>query len=123
MEMTSYLILLSGKEPSVLTNALLKAHIEYLQTLRKKRILQVCGPCKDNKKSILILSTENYDKALELICNDPFIKEKYYKSYEIYEFDEAKDENEWLMNSEQSLNNLESNNITTPQAENKTAEF
>lgn len=108
--MKSFLVLLSEKQPQLLNESLLQDHISYLKILRKKGYLPLCGPFSDNQGAVLIIRTDLKSHAEELINGDPFIQRNYYKKYEIHEFTEAGDENNWLSSSNQTLKNIDCKN-------------
>lgn len=66
----------------------------------------IAGPFKNNEQAMLILNCEDIDEAINLVSSDPFIKEKYYNTYEIKELIVANEENNWLMNNPQTTGNL-----------------
>src|SRR5579872_7364911 len=105
MTMT-FLILLDDKQPQLLNKKLLAEHITYLKNLRQQGFLPICGPKSDNKGGILIIRANSEKHAHEIISNDPFIKEGYYKKISIHEFQEAGDDNDWLADSPQTQDNL-----------------
>ena len=45
----------------------------------------------------MVFNCHSIEEVKSLINNDPFIKEKYYEAYDIQEFLEANDENNWLI--------------------------
>jgi hypothetical protein len=47
-----------------------------------------------------------FEHVESAVNQDPFIMENYYQTYEINEFFEANDENNWLMTSSQTVENL-----------------
>src|SRR3990167_8554571 len=104
--MKSFLILLSEKQPQLLNNNLLQDHINYLKNLRDNGYLPLCGPFSDNQGAVLVIRTDLKSHAEELINGDPFIKNNYYKKFEIHAFMEANEENDWLASSDQTLNNI-----------------
>lgn len=105
--MKSFLILLSEKQPHLLNEDLLQDHILYLKSLRENGYLPICGPFANNQNAVLVIRTDSKSHAEKLINGDPFIKNNYYKKFEIHEFMEANEENDWLARSDQSLNNIE----------------
>jgi len=46
-------------------------------------------------------------QAEEIIKQDPFINQNYYKKYAIHEFVAAGDENNWLSDAQQTKDNLQ----------------
>lgn len=108
--MKSFLVLLSDKQPHLLTEELLRDHVVYLKRLRENGYLPICGPFANNQNAVLVIRTDSKSHAEELINSDPFIKNNYYKKFEIHEFMEASEDNDWLSHSEQSLSNIEQKN-------------
>lgn len=106
--MKTFLVLLSEKQPHLLKDSLLKAHIEFLKKLRVDGYLPICGPFTDNKGAVLIIKADSLKQAEQMIKDDPFIIQKYYKKFIIHEFIPASDDNNWLSDEEQRKNNLQS---------------
>ena len=94
--MKSYLVLLSEKQPQLSSDHLLKAHMDFLKQLRANDQLLLCGPFADNKGAVLIINAESKIHAEEMINQDPFIQQKYYKQFVVHEFIAASDDNNWL---------------------------
>lgn len=105
--MKHFLILLSDKQPQLLTVSLLQNHVLFLKQLRVTGSLPYCGPFFDNKGAMLIVKANSEQEAENMIKDDPFIKTKYYKKFIIHEFIPAGDENNWLADNHQTLNNLQ----------------
>jgi len=101
-----FVIILKDKQKGSLTNELLEQHITHLRKLLKQGKLVICGPFKNDDAAIQILVAENEVEAHTLIKSDPFIKYKYYKSYDIFELIEANENNNWLMDNPQTKNNI-----------------
>lgn len=110
--MKSFIILLSEKQSELLNDNLLQDHITYLKNLRDNGCLPICGPFSDNQGAVLVIRADSKSHAEELINGDPFIKNNYYKKFEIHEFMEANEENDWLANSDQTLSNSSQENDT-----------
>lgn len=104
--MKSFLILLGEKQPKLLNDNLLQDHISYLKHLSDKGCLPICGPFSDNQSAVLVIRADSKSDAEEIVNSDPFIKNNYYKKFEIHEFMEANEENNWLVPSDQTLNNV-----------------
>lgn len=119
-QMKSFLILLSEKQPHLFNDALLQDHINYLKNLCEKGYLSLCGPFTDNQGAMLVIQTESQSHAEELIMSDPFIKHQYYKKFEIHEFNEANEQNDWLANADQKneAKNFLASTITTEENKN-----
>ena len=76
-----------------LTPDLLKGHVEYLKNLRSQGHLLLCGPLKSHGynrgKGLLLFEATSQDEVEKYILKDPFIVQKWYASYHIYEWVEA----------------------------------
>jgi uncharacterized protein len=104
--MRKFVALLKDKKKGELTKDLLSKHVEHLQKLDKDSKLFICGPFKDNDKAMQILKCDTIEEAINLVESDPFIKERYYETYEVNELIEAKEDNNWLVSIPQTLENL-----------------
>lgn len=77
---------------------LLKSHVEHLKNLHSKGTLFMCGPLKDSdNKALLIFEANSRDEVESNVLKDPFIVNKCYAGYRIYEWIEANEGNNWLM--------------------------
>lgn len=95
--MKQFIILLKDKQRGTLSDDLLHAHVKHLKELKSKNILVICGPFTDNNGAVKIIKARNLEEA-EFIANwDPFTKNGYYQNYEIHEFIEANEENNYLL--------------------------
>lgn len=97
--MKKFVISLSGKVPNTLTNDLLMQHVKHLKELNKHGKLYLCGPMKESDKAIKIVFANTIEEANEIALADPFTSEGYYPHTEVYELEEANEENEYLLNS------------------------
>lgn len=104
--MKLFLAILNEKQPHLLDDALLEAHVAHLKKLRESSQLLVCGPCTDNQNAVLVFRANSQAQAETLIKQDPFIIKNYYKSFTIKEFIEADEKNNWLMDADQTRKNL-----------------
>ena len=80
-----------------LVNELTKAHVSHIKTLDSKGILFLCGPLKEHEKGMFILNARTYEEASSYVLTDPFIANKCYKTYMIYEIEEANADNGYLL--------------------------
>ncbi len=64
---------------------IMEEHFLYLQSLLEANLLLLAGPCVDGAFGIIILNVNSYEKALELIKEDPAVKAKIM-SPEIHPF-------------------------------------
>lgn len=94
--MKTFLVLYGNKQSGIITEPLLKTHIEHLKNLRERGHLPMCGPFLDNEGGVLIFRADSKEEVESFMWEDPFIQEKYYQRFIIHEFLEANDENEWL---------------------------
>jgi uncharacterized protein len=104
--MKRFVAILKEKKKGVLTDQLLNDHVRHLAELSKAGSLITCGPFEDDTGAIQILNAENFEAANALVLNDPFVAEGYYSSFNLNEFIEASDENNWLMEHPQTEANL-----------------
>lgn len=105
--MKTFLVLLSEKQPELFSENLLNSHIDFLKKLRSSNHLPLCGPFADNRGALLIINANSLVHAESLIKEDPFIKQHYYKKFVLNEFLPAGDENNWLSEAKQTINNLQ----------------
>lgn len=70
-----YVYFLNPIEGKIATIDSIKRHVKYLKSIENNRQLVLCGPFKDNKGGMVILKVDNYDEALKLSKNDPFVIE------------------------------------------------
>ncbi|PIS01328.1 MAG: hypothetical protein COT84_02755 [Chlamydiae bacterium CG10_big_fil_rev_8_21_14_0_10_35_9] len=103
--MKSFIVLYSHKNKKYLTEEMVRGHISFLKKLKARNILVICGPFIDNERAMVILRSLSKIEVDKLVKEDPFVKEKYYEHYEIAEFIEANQENDWLMSHSQTKNN------------------
>ncbi|KAF9132516.1 1 carbohydrate esterase [Mortierella sp. GBA39] len=59
--------------------------------------LRLCGPFTDGDGAVMVFSGRSAEEVEDWVKQDPFIKERYYGSYNIKEFTEANESNRWLM--------------------------
>ncbi|MGD2168701.1 MAG: YciI family protein [Chlamydiota bacterium] len=103
--MKSFIVLYSHKNKRCLTEEMLQGHILFLKKLKARNMLVICGPFIDNERAIIILRSSSKTEVDKLVNEEPFVKGKYYERYEIVEFIEANQENDWLMSHSQIKNN------------------
>jgi len=93
-----YVVIYEHELQEALARDLLKGHVEYLKNLHSKEILFLCGPLKDSGgKGLLIFKASSLVEVEGYVLQDPFITQKWYASYHIYEWIEANDSNNYLM--------------------------
>lgn len=104
--MEKFVVILKEKRERELDANLLSRHIDHLRHLSREGKLMIAGPFKNNEQGMLVLNCEDIDEAINLVESDPFIKERYYHTYEINELIVANEENNWLMDNPQTKGNL-----------------
>jgi len=80
-----------------LIEELTKGHVDHIRNLDAEGILFLCGLLKGHEKGMLILNAKTYEEAEGYVLKDPFIVNKCYKSYVIYEIVEANAGNNYLL--------------------------
>lgn len=76
---------------------LTRAHVEHIRNLDSRGILVLCGPLKEHEKGMFILNAETCEEAQNYVLMDPFIANRCYKTYLIYEIEEANAGNNYLL--------------------------
>lgn len=104
--MNKYITILKEKRKGTLKHDLLNEHVSHLRKLNKLRKLFLCGPFKNDDGALQIILAETKEKAIQIVEQDPFIREGYYQSFEIYELIEANEDNNWLCEDTQTKINL-----------------
>jgi len=101
--MVKYVVIYEGERQDDLAPDLLKGHVEHLRDLHSQGGLFLCGPLKNSSglcgKGLLIFEANSREEVEGYVLKDPFIAQKWYKSYRIYEWIEANDSNNYLMQS------------------------
>lgn len=96
--MAKYVVIYEGERQDTLGLDLLKGHVEHLRDLHSQGILFLCGPLKNSDgKGLLIFEANSQEEVESCVLKDPFIIQKRYASYRIYEWIEANDSNNYLM--------------------------
>ncbi len=111
VDMKKFVVILKDKENGTLTKELLGQHVKHLKSLTALGKLYLCGPFADNDNALQIIIADTMEMAVEIVNQDPFIREKYYKSYVIYELIEANEQNGWLCADTQTKINLRESKI------------
>lgn len=104
--MKTFLVLLKEKSTKQLNQNLLYEHIEHLKQLRRSGRLLICGPFVDDSGAMLVVQSSSKSDADELVQSDPFVKNAYYGSYSITEFYKADASNNYLMEHNQTTDEL-----------------
>lgn len=96
--MAKYVVIYEDERQDALDFDLLKGHVEHLRDLHSREILFLCGPLKNSDgKGLLIFEANSHEEVESYVLKDPFIIQKRYASYRIYEWIEANDSNNYLM--------------------------
>ena len=102
--MAKYVVMYEDErqDQSNLTPDLLNGHVEFLKDLRSQGRLLLCGPLKSNGymrgKGLLIFEADSQKEVEGCVLKDPFIAQGWYAGYHIYEWVEANDSNNYLLN-------------------------
>ena len=104
--MKTFLVLLKEKSMERLDDKLLNEHIQHLHKLSKSKNLLLCGPFADDSGAMLIIQADSRMTVDFLIQSDPFVKNSYYGSYTITEFYKADESNNYLMDHDQTIGEL-----------------
>jgi uncharacterized protein YciI len=104
--MTKHVVLLKEKNRGTLTPELLLQHIDHLKALKRKGQLILCGPFKDDSGAFLLIAAPSQKDAEAIVKEDPFIKQGYYRSFEVRELQESGEHNNWLMDDDQKKENM-----------------
>ena len=95
--MPKYVVIYENERKDDLAPDLLKGHVDHLRYLRSKGILFMCGPLKNSDgKALLIFEANSQEDVESCVLQDPFIAQKWYSEYHIYEWIEANDSNNYL---------------------------
>ncbi len=97
--MRTYFVLLTNKTATQLDDALLLAHVAHIKKLHAEGRLVICGPLDDNKRALQIIAASDRTQAEGIVQADPFIKQQYYRSFELHELIEGNEENNWLLDT------------------------
>ena len=90
--MSKFVCLLTNEKKETLPAELLSGHIGHLKNLKHKGILYLCGPLRDgtdNNTGMIIIEANSKEEAVNHFLEDPFINNKWYRDYCIYELQEA----------------------------------
>lgn len=104
--MKHFRVILSDKQPKLMTEELIRAHVEYLDQLYQKDLVMACGPCTD-QTALMIIKANSQEEAEKMIAGDPFSKVRYYRAIDISEFLLANPDNNFHLDT--VLNKLRSN--------------
>tara|TARA_B100001750_G_scaffold244483_1_gene261927 strand:+ start:1086 stop:1367 length:282 start_codon:yes stop_codon:yes gene_type:complete len=72
--MENYYVILQTQLSSLeIMNEVRPEHLKYLKDIDKKGELIIAGRYKDGTGGLIIVCTENYERAAEIAKNDPYI--------------------------------------------------
>ena len=95
--MAKYVVIYEDERKDALASDLLKGHVEHIRDLHSQGIIFLCGPLKDSGgKGLLIFEANTQEEAEGHVLKYPFIVQKWYASYRIYEWIEENDSNNFL---------------------------
>ena len=100
--MAKYVVLYEDVQEDAVSQDLaqdvLKGHVEHCRDLHSRGILFMCGPLKDSgDKGLLIFEANSQGEVESCVLKDPLIVHKCYASYRIYEWIEANESNNYLL--------------------------
>ena len=99
--MSKYVVMYEDERMGALSPDLLEAHVAHLKDLHSRGVLFMCGPLKDSGgRALLILEANSQEEAESYVLKDPFIRQKWYASYRIYEWMEANESNHYLLDTD-----------------------
>lgn len=96
--MAKYVVIYENERKDALLPALLNGHVEHLRDLHSRGSLFLCGPLRNSDgKALLIFEANSQEEVNSHVLKDPFIIQKWYANYRIYEWIEANHSNNYLM--------------------------
>ncbi len=104
--MAKFVFVLQEKNPAVLTKVIYFSHVEHLRRHMKDGKLFLAGPLVDQNKILQIVEAASQAEAEQIVNEDPYVKQKHYGSYEVYELMEANEANNWMMDTQRIQNML-----------------
>ncbi len=97
--MAKFVFVLQEKNPAVLTKAIYFSHVEHLRRYMKDGKLLLAGPLVGQDKILQIVEANSQTEAKQIVNEDPYVHQKHYGSYEVYELLEANEANNWMMDT------------------------
>lgn len=97
--MPKYVFVFKDKVPAALTKEIYFSHIQHLRRYTKEGKLFLAGPLKEQDQILQIVEADSQDEAEQIVRTDPYLSQKHYGSYEVYELLEANEMNNWLMDT------------------------
>lgn len=95
--MKYYVGILKDKNEALLTEALLREHVDHLKALRAEGLLQLCGPLTGRGQAMQLLRSDDAEAAKARFLQDPMLRDNFYAGYDFWELTEACDANNYLM--------------------------
>lgn len=100
--MAKYVVIYEDERKDALSPDLLKGHVEHIRDLHSRGIIFLCGPLKNSDgKGLLIFEANSREEVEYQVLKDPFIVRKWYARYRIYEWIEANDSNNFLLDCDE----------------------
>lgn len=97
--MGKYLAILKERTPARLTRDLYRRHIDYLRKTAGSGALVLAGPLRDQDTVVQILEAGSREAAEQILCQDPFVAEQYFRTCELFELIESNEGNNWLQDT------------------------
>jgi hypothetical protein len=104
--MAKFVFILQEKNPAVLTKTMYFSHVNHLRRYTKAGKLFLVGPLIGKDKILQIVEAASQEEAKQVVNEDPYVKQKHYCSYEMYELLEPNEANNWLMDTPRIQNML-----------------
>jgi uncharacterized protein YciI len=74
-------------------------HIDYLRQSARNGSLILAGPLRDQDRVLQILQADSRAAAEQVLFQDPFVSEGYFRTYELCELIESNEGNNWLQDT------------------------
>ena len=95
--MKTFRIDVFDSNPMLMTEQLVKDHVDFLKDLHEKGRLMFCGPCFEDGTAMLLIKAESKQNADDIIANDPFSIVRFYRQRTIKEIAECNIDNQFLL--------------------------
>lgn len=86
-------------DPVLMTETLVKDHVDFLTLLHKNGTLIFCGPCFEDGAAMLLIRADSKSHADDIIAQDPFSLKQFYRQRSIKEIAECNIENQFMLNA------------------------
>lgn len=90
---------LSDSDGSKMTEQLVIDHVSYLTELHNNGTLLFCGPCFAESSAMILLKVGSAQEAEQIIEQDPFSVERFYRQRKISEIAVCNIENQFLLDA------------------------